>query len=538
MPLTKTAVIARLLGALGLGMLAALVPIVSASAASSGTLRFSYTGSAQSWTVPAGVSSITVDMAGGAGGAGYDGGAGGDGGRVEGVLAVSPGEVLTIAVGGAGEAGTNDSWTTSAYYGGGEGAGGNSQYAVSGGGGGGGASFVEDAASSALLAVAAGGGGGGGGSAGTAGGIGGGTTGADATSSGGCGGGTGGTQSGGGIGQCAGTNGSSLAGGSGSNTVDNEMHYSAGGGGGAGYYGGGGGGSDDNSGGTGGGGGSSLVPAGGVTVAGYESGNGYVTISYGLAAAPSFSSAATASFVEGEASSFTVTASGYPTPEITESGTLPTGVSFSEGSGSATISGTPTQAGTYPLTLTAANGVSPDATQDFTLVVSTTGIAAGAGTGNATATLTPGVLSFVSPPGNLAFPAVTLDGQDQTTTASLPIGISDSTGSGAGWQLDATSTTFTDGSDSLPASAVTVDTAPTVGCDQGATCVLAQNAVSYPYVLPAGTSPPVATALFSAASGTGMGDQTVTPVFSLEVPANAAAGAYSATWTFSLVSGP
>ena len=66
----------------------------------------------------------------------------------------------------------------------------------------------------------------------------------------------------------------------------------------------------------------------------------------------------------------------------------------------------------------------------------------------------------------------------------------------------------------------------------------ATDAVSYPYVLPTGTSPPAATALYSAAVGTGMGDQTVTPSFSLAVPANAAAGAYSATWTFSLVAGP
>ena len=171
-------------------------------------------------------------------------------------------------------------------------------------------------------------------------------------------------------------------------------------------------------------------------------------------------------------------------------------------------------------------------------VVSAASLGGTGGSANATASLSSGVLSFVSPPGNLAFPAITLDGQDQTTAASVAIGVSDGTGSGAGWQLDATSTTFTDGSDSLSASAVTVASAPPVACDQGATCVLAQNAVSYPYVLPAGTAAPTATALFSAAAGTGMGDQTVTPSFSLAVPANAAAGAYSATWTFSLVSGP
>jgi YVTN family beta-propeller protein len=149
-----------------------------------------------------------------------------------------------------------------------------------------------------------------------------------------------------------------------------------------------------------------------------------------------------------------------------------------------------------------------------------------------------GTLSFVSAPGNLAFPAVTLDGVDQSVSASLGIDLGDNTGLGAGWQLDATGTELSDGSHSLPADAVTVDTAPNDACDTGADCTRATDAVSYPYVLPTGTSPPTATALYSAAVGTGMGDQTVTPVFSLEVPANAAAGAYSATWTFSLVSGP
>jgi hypothetical protein len=261
-----------------------------------------------------------------------------------------------------------------------------------------------------------------------------------------------------------------------------------------------------------------------------------LTVTLGsLGVAPEITSASSTSFTGGEASSFTFSATGNPAPSFSESGTLPKGVTLAT---SGVLSGTPEQDGTFPIVVTAANGVSPDATQDFTLVVSAGRLVADTGTGNASATLSSGVLSFVSAPGNLAFPAVDLDGQDQTTTASLPIGISDGTGSGAGWQLDATSTTFTDGSDSLPASAVTVDTAPTVGCDQGATCVLAQNAVSYPYVLPAGAAAPTATALFSAAAGTGMGDQTVTPSFSLDVPANAAAGAYSATWTFSLVAGP
>ncbi len=261
-----------------------------------------------------------------------------------------------------------------------------------------------------------------------------------------------------------------------------------------------------------------------------------LTVTLGsLGVAPEITSASSTTFTGGEASSFSFSATGNPPPSFSESGTLPKGVTLAS---SGVLSGTPEQDGTFSIVVTAANGVSPDATQDFTLEVSAGRLVADTGTGNAAATLSSGVLSFVAPPGNLAFPSVDLDGVDQLTSASLGSGVSDGTGSGAGWALDATSTTFSNGTSELPADAVTVGTAPSVACDTGATCTPATDAVSYPYVLPAGTSAPPATALFSAAVGTGMGDQTVTPVFSLEVPANAAAGAYSATWTFSLVSGP
>lgn len=67
---------------------------------------------------------------------------------------------------------------------------------------------------------------------------------------------------------------------------------------------------------------------------------------------------------------FTVKTVGYPTPTFTESGTLPAGVTFTDnGDGKATLSGTPSVAGTYPLTITASNGVGSQGVQSFTLVV-------------------------------------------------------------------------------------------------------------------------------------------------------------------------
>jgi large repetitive protein len=92
------------------------------------------------------------------------------------------------------------------------------------------------------------------------------------------------------------------------------------------------------------------------------------TLTVGAAqVAPAITSADSTGFIVGAAGSFTVTATGTPTPTFSETGTLPTGVTFTGG----VLSGTPAAGtgGTYPLTITATNGVNPDATQSFTLTV-------------------------------------------------------------------------------------------------------------------------------------------------------------------------
>ena len=155
----------------------------------------------------------------------------------------------------------------------------------------------------------------------------------------------------------------------------------------------------------------------------------------------------------------------------------------------------------------------------------------------ANATVSAGTLGFVAPVPNIAF-GTNLNGRNQTMSTTLSFNIGDATGSGAGWKVTATSTQFTSGSHTLASDATTVGTAPAVSCDTGVTCTTASNSVSYPYVLPAGTTAPTATAIFNAGAGTGMGDQTVTTGFSVALPANVYAGSYSATWTFSLISGP
>ena len=164
---------------------------------------------------------------------------------------------------------------------------------------------------------------------------------------------------------------------------------------------------------------------------------------------------------------------------------------------------------------------------------------AGAATG--TATLTAGSLAFLSTPPDVSF-AATLTGGDQTTTATQALDVGDATGSGAGWNIAATSTTFSTGGGSprtLPTTATTVQGAPSVACDGGAaSCTTASNAISYPYSLPAAGTAPTATKLYNAAVNTGMGNQTVTPTWRLAIPAGTFAGTYTSTWTLSLVSAP
>ncbi len=87
---------------------------------------------------------------------------------------------------------------------------------------------------------------------------------------------------------------------------------------------------------------------------------------------PQFTTPDSATAVSGVPFTFTVASVGSPTPVMTRSGTLPTGITFSpRGDGSATLSGTASkeQAGhSYPITLTATNpfGVT---TQSFVLTV-------------------------------------------------------------------------------------------------------------------------------------------------------------------------
>lgn len=258
-------------------------PVVGAP--SSGSQAFNFTGAAQTFVVPAGVTQITVEAFGAQGAAGSGqglgvGGAGGLGGRIQATIAVVPGATYQVNVGGRGATLANNP-----------------------GGGGGGSDIRTGGTALANRVVVAGGGGGGAGANSLAPGVVGGAGGAGGGLIGGTGGtsttagigGNGGTQVAGGT-ASAGTNPGqpgtlgqggagccgAFGGAGGFNGGGQAGPSFTGGPGGGGFFGGGGG--SDNGGGTaggGGGGGSSFASGTNVThTQGVRSGNGIVTITW------------------------------------------------------------------------------------------------------------------------------------------------------------------------------------------------------------------------------------------------------------------
>lgn len=91
---------------------------VNACGYTPGSQTFNYTGGAQSWNVPCGVTSVIIDAYGAQGG--DNAATGGRGGRLQASVPVSPGQVLNIYVGGAGiscnTGGYNGGGSTSCTY--------------------------------------------------------------------------------------------------------------------------------------------------------------------------------------------------------------------------------------------------------------------------------------------------------------------------------------------------------------------------------------------------------------------------------------
>jgi hypothetical protein len=159
--------------------------------------------------------------------------------------------------------------------------------------------------------------------------------------------------------------------------------------------------------------------------------------------------------------------------------------------------------------------------------------AAAAVAGNLTATATVSGTAGIS----LDLPAGpsltdTLDGSDQTVSYAPALGVVDARGGGAGWNLQISATTFSDGSGhTLTAGQVS---SVTSACHAASTCTAASSSgITYPLTM-SGT----ATKFFNAALSSGLGKVDVTPTVDVLIPGNAFAGTYTSTVTLAATTGP
>jgi len=323
------------------------------------TMTFNVTDSIQTWVVPCGVDSVSVDMAGGQGGSGS-----GTGGRVQCTYPVTPGTTFNIYVGGQGAG--SGSGAAGGYNGGGN-------AGVSNGGsygsGGGGASDIRVGGIALTDRVIVVGGGGGINTINNSPGMGGGLTGGNSN---GCcntcfaSWSTGGTQSAGGLdavgsGSCClftvTPDGSLGLGGNGAGPSNSCNGGDGGGGGGGGYYGGGAGGGY----GSGAGGSSYTDPscANVIHTQGYQSGDGYVTLNWTVTVVPIFDSAYVINNVRCNGG-----ANGSAAAKVTD-GALPYTFTWAPG-GASSDTAAGLSAGTYTLTVVDACGTTTSASVTIT----------------------------------------------------------------------------------------------------------------------------------------------------------------------------
>jgi hypothetical protein len=159
------------------------------------------------------------------------------------------------------------------------------------------------------------------------------------------------------------------------------------------------------------------------------------------------------------------------------------------------------------------------------LLVAGSGVSAA----TSTATLTAGSLSIAAAPANFAYPSTALTGDVINLTSSFVVGVNDATGSKAGWNLQGVVTVLTDaGSDTIAAANHTISGVAI----SGVTGTAPTNSIT------PGQIPTTAAKIFNATANTGKGKSTETFSTALTIPADTAAGTYTATLTVTIVSGP
>jgi hypothetical protein len=175
-----------------------------------------------------------------------------------------------------------------------------------------------------------------------------------------------------------------------------------------------------------------------------------------------------------------------------------------------------------------------------------------------TVDLTGGALTLTSPT-SLGWTG-TLNGLSQslvdTTAGDQQYTVNDATGTGAGWHVTTSATTFTNGSHTFPdtgtfvtngsTSSITATTAPTATCSSGpGACTLPTNSTTYPAAITTAASSPTPVLIYDTAAATGLGQIVIggsaaaNPVgWWVNVPSSASAGSYTSTITMEIISGP
>jgi hypothetical protein len=179
-------------------------------------------------------------------------------------------------------------------------------------------------------------------------------------------------------------------------------------------------------------------------------------------------------------------------------------------------------------------------------------------TDTGTLTFGAGTLTLTSPTA-LAW-AGTGNGLNQllvdTNTAQQSYVVDDATGSGAGWNVTVSATTFTSvapaatlantGTFSTNGSvaAQTATTAPTAACTSGATCTVPTDTTTYPVAITTAATSPTAVKIYDTSVATGLGSINIglpgaaAVGWWVAVPANAVPATYTSTVTLEVITAP
>lgn len=167
------------------------------------------------------------------------------------------------------------------------------------------------------------------------------------------------------------------------------------------------------------------------------------------------------------------------------------------------------------------------------MTIGGTAIAAFADSGGATAAVKVGQLTETGTFGESV--TTTLDGTNQTLPYTLPVQVKDATGSGAGWNLQISGTSLSDGVTGHPALTQQVSAA-SASCVSGNHCTNATSSTSPPtYPVVIGTT---AQKFFSADVNSGLGILSVSTTVQVLVLGDTYAGTYTTALTLAITSGP